>query len=257
MHTRQEGSNVPGSDRPTVLVVDDEENIREAIAFTLRREGFEVLEAATGHEAVEQANHKPDVVLLDIMLPGIDGLEVLRRLRASSNVPVLMLSAKGDEIDRVVGLEIGADDYITKPFAMRELVARIRAIVRRVGMTNDVAAPVPDTPAVRQIGTQITSGELVIDTGSRTVLKSGTDVELNPKEFDLLVYFARHPGVVMSRDALLREVWGYEYRVDTRTVDVHVRWLRTKLENNPAAPQMLLTVRGSGYRYVPSQTGSM
>lgn len=245
-----------GSDRPTVLVVDDEENIREAIAFTLRREGFEVLEAATGHDAVEQATHEPDVIVLDIMLPGIDGLEVLRRVRAVSNVPVLMLSAKGDEIDRVVGLEIGADDYITKPFAMRELVARIRAIVRRVGMSTESPAPTPAPAPVKQIGTRISSGALVIDTGSRTVEKSGEVVELNPKEFDLLAYFARHPGVVMSRDALLREVWGYEYRVDTRTVDVHVRWLRTKLENDPAAPQMLLTVRGSGYRYVPDHSGS-
>lgn len=239
-----------GSDRPTVLVVDDEENIREAIAFTLRREGFEVLEAATGYEAVEQAEHNPDVVILDIMLPGIDGLEVLRRLRTTSNVPVLMLSAKGDEIDRVVGLEIGADDYITKPFAMRELIARIRAIVRRVGMTNEPATQPQSRPAVKQNGTEIQAGSLVIDLAARTVTNNGDLVELNPKEFDLLAYMARHPGVVMSRDALLREVWGYEFRVDTRTIDVHIRWLRTKLEADPAAPQMLVTVRGAGYRFV-------
>lgn len=243
-----------GSDRPTVLVVDDEENIREAIAFTLRREGFEVLEAETGHQAVEQAVHNPDVVVLDIMLPGIDGLEVLRRLRANSNVPVLMLSAKGDEIDRVVGLEIGADDYITKPFAMRELIARIRAIVRRVGMTNEEPPQAPSRAVATSNGSQIRAGNLLIDTAARTVMNGGEAVELNPKEFDLLAYFARHPGVVMSRDALLREVWGYQYRVDTRTVDVHVRWLRTKLEVDPAAPQMLITVRGSGYRFVPNTT---
>ncbi len=244
-----------GSDRPTVLVVDDETNIREAITFTLRREGFDILEAETGLEAVELAKHNPDAVVLDIMLPGIDGLEVLRRLRATSNVPVLMLSAKGDEIDRVVGLEIGADDYITKPFAMRELVARIRAIVRRVGM---IDTPVPQSdpqPATPNTNSQIRTGGLVIDIASQTVTKSGEPVELNPKEFDLLVYFARHPGVVMTRDALLREVWGYEFRVDTRTVDVHVRWLRTKLEADPASPKLLVTVRGSGYRFDPDQSG--
>lgn len=245
-----------GSDRPTVLVVDDETNIREAIAFTLRREGYEILEAETGHEAVELAEQNPDVIVLDIMLPGIDGLEVLRRVRANSNVPVLMLSAKGDEIDRVVGLEIGADDYITKPFAMRELVARIRAIVRRVGMTNEPAPTPPTQPEVTSSGSEIRAGRLVIDTASRIVTDNGEQVELNPKEFDLLAYFARHPGVVMSRDALLREVWGYEFHVDTRTIDVHVRWLRTKLEANPATPKMLLTVRGSGYRFVPDTSGS-
>lgn len=244
------------SDRPTVLVVDDEENIREAIAFTLRREGFEVLEAATGYEAVTQSERNPDVVVLDIMLPGIDGLEVLRRIRASSNVPVLMLSAKGDEIDRVVGLEIGADDYITKPFAMRELIARIRAVVRRVGMSNDLTEPSPQRQNVRQSGTSIVAGSLDIDTATRTVTNRGQQVDLNPKEFDLLSYFARHPGVVMTRDALLREVWGYEYRVDTRTVDVHVRWLRTKLEADPAVPTMLVTVRGAGYRFVPDPSSN-
>lgn len=236
--------------RPTVLIVDDEENIRDAIAFTLKREGFDVLVATTGPEAIDLARQRPDVVLLDIMLPGIDGLEVLRRLRATSNVPVLMLSAKGDEIDRVVGLEIGADDYITKPFAMRELVARVRAVVRRVGMGSSPAPEQPVTPVVVE-GSVLKTGNLVIDLASRTVISNGTHVDLNPKEFDLLVYFARHPGVVMTREALLREVWGYEFRVDTRTVDVHIRWLRLKLEQNPAAPKMLLTVRGSGYRFVP------
>ncbi len=240
------------SQRPTVLVVDDEEDIRDAIAFTLRREGFNVLAAATGHEAIELAQQRPDVVVLDIMLPGIDGLEVLRRLRADSNVPVLMLSAKGDEIDRVVGLEIGADDYITKPFAMRELVARIRAIVRRVEMgTAPVNAERPEVANVTQEGALLRVGSLTIDIASRTVTKGVKDIELNPKEFDLLVYFSRHPGVVMSREALLREVWGYEYHVDTRTVDVHIRWLRLKLEETPATPKMLITVRGSGYRFVP------
>ena len=241
--------------RPTVLVVDDEVNIRDAIAFNLRREGFDVLLAGTGHEAVDRMQQKPDVVLLDIMLPGIDGLEVLRRIRATSNVPVLMISAKGDEIDRVVGLEIGADDYITKPVAMRELIARIRAMVRRMGMIGE-GEPAPPAAPVQSGGPVIRAGALTIDISGRTVRKHEQQVELNPKEFDLLVYFARHPGVVLSRDALLREVWGYEYRVDTRTVDVHVRWLRTKLEDDPAAPEMLLTVRGSGYRFVPDTSAT-
>lgn len=242
------------SRRPTVLIVDDEENIRDAIAFTLRREGFDVLIASTGNEAIDLASQQPDAVLLDIMLPGIDGLEVLRRLRATSNVPVLMLSAKGDEIDRVVGLEIGADDYITKPFAMRELVARIRAIVRRVGMGNTVPETQPAAVAIVE-GSHLQAGNITIDLDSRMVTADGREIELNPKEFDLLVYFAKHPGVVMTREALLREVWGYEYRVDTRTVDVHIRWLRLKLEEFPAEPKMLLTVRGSGYRFVTATNG--
>lgn len=241
--------------RPTVLIVDDEENIRDAIAFTLKREGFDVLVAGTGYEAIDLARHQPDVVLLDIMLPGIDGLEVLRRLRAESNVPVLMLSAKGDEIDRVVGLEIGADDYITKPFAMRELVARVRAIVRRASMAA-TSATERQAPTVVAEGSLLKAGSLVIDLASHTVTADGTPVELNPREFDLLVYMAKHPGVVMTREALLREVWGYEYRVDTRTVDVHIRWLRLKLESTPATPKMLLTVRGSGYKFVPNPAGN-
>lgn len=225
---------------PLVLIVDDEPNIRDAVAFTLKREGFRVLTAATGPEALEQARSKPDVILLDIMLPGMDGLEVLRRLRTTSNVPVLMLSAKGEEVDRVIGLEIGADDYITKPFAMRELVARVRAVVRRVGMQVQSA----------ETG-WIEVGRLSVNTTNRQVKVDDELVELKPKEFDLLLYFTRHPGVVLSRDALLREVWGYDFQIDTRTVDVHIRWLRTKLEVNPAEPRMLITVRGAGYRFVP------
>lgn len=235
----------------TVLVVDDEANIREAIAFTLEREGFRVLAAATGHEAIALAAQMPDVIVLDVMLPGIDGLEVLRRIRAASNVPVLMLSAKGDEIDRVVGLEIGADDYITKPFAMRELVARIRAIVRRVAMKADAELVVPNVPDPAAGWLQV--GRLAINQSHRTVKADGQSIDLKPKEFELLHYFAKHPGVVLSRDALLREVWGYDYHMDTRTVDVHIRWLRTKLERDPAVPTMLMTVRGSGYRFVPEQ----
>lgn len=234
------------ADRATILVVDDEVNIREAIALTLKREGFRVVQAGTGPEAVELAKPDIDVIVLDVMLPGFDGLEVLRRVRATSNTPVLMLSAKGDEIDRIVGLEIGADDYIAKPFAMRELVARIRAICRRISMQSQITTTQADAG-------WIIAGTLSINPSNRIARIGDAVVDLKPKEFDLLQYFMRHPGVVLSRDALLREVWGYDYRMDTRTVDVHIRWLRTKLERDPAAPTMFVTVRGSGYRFVPEQ----
>lgn len=246
------------SGRPTILIVDDEENIRDAIAFNMQREGFDVLIASDGNEGVDLAKkHKPDVVVLDIMLPGIDGLEVLRRIRTESHVPVLMLSAKGDEIDRVVGLEIGADDYITKPFAMRELLARVRAIVRRVEMSR-LPVTVPEVEPVADVPNPnlMQAGSIAIDLAQRVVTDSRRQIDLNPKEFDLLVYFARHPGVVMTREALLREVWGYEYRVDTRTVDVHIRWLRLKFEESPASPKKFITVRGSGYKFVPMPVGS-
>lgn len=240
-----------------VLVVDDEPNIRDTIAVTLRREGFEVTLAETGPEGLEKMEVDPAVVVLDIMLPGLDGLEVCRRIRHSSSVPILLLSARGEEIDRVVGLEIGADDYLTKPFAMRELVARIRAMIRRSQMnTQDrqasSAASDPETGSDRR-NEQVVVGDITIDRARRQATLAGEPLELKPKEFDLLEYFARHPGIVMSREALLREVWGYEYRVDTRTVDVHIRWLRQKLEDDPGTPTRLLTVRGHGYRFMVGQ----
>lgn len=247
---------MPSATQNRVLIVDDEVNIRDAIAFTLRREGFDVLVAGTGPEALERAAQDPDVIVLDIMLPGFDGLEVLRRLRQISNVPVLLLSARSDEIDRVLGLEIGADDYITKPFAMRELVARIRSVLRRMQMAPNGQSAEDTALGVPESGQVLISGSLRIDLARRAAQIGDRELDLKPKEFDLLAYFARHPGVVLSRDALLREVWGYEYRIDTRTVDVHIRWLRKKLEVDPAAPQMLLTVRGSGYRFVPDVQGS-
>lgn len=247
---------MPSATQNRVLIVDDEVNIRDAIAFTLRREGFDVLVAGTGPEALERAAQDPDVIVLDIMLPGFDGLEVLRRLRQISNVPVLLLSARSDEIDRVLGLEIGADDYITKPFAMRELVARIRSVLRRMQMAPNGQSAEDTALWVPESGQVLTSGSLRIDLTRRGAQLGDRELDLKPKEFDLLAYFARHPGVVLSRDALLREVWGYEYRIDTRTVDVHIRWLRKKLEVDPAAPQMLLTVRGSGYRFVPDVRSS-
>lgn len=245
-------AEVPAPER--ILVVDDEPNIRDTIQLTLRREGFDVVLAETGLEALERMVPRPDVVVLDIMLPGLDGLEVLRRIRKDSSVPILLLSARGEEIDRVVGLEIGADDYLTKPFAMRELVARIRALIRRSRMDLEDRQATPVPPVSPEIRTEqpgaFTVGDITIDPASRQASLRGESLDLKSKEYDLLEYFGQHPGVVMTRDALLREVWGYEHRVDTRTVDVHIRWLRQKIEDDPGAPTRLLTVRGHGYRFM-------
>ena len=230
----------------TILVVDDETILRDALTYNLRREGFKVYAAADGVEALQLAKaFPPDAVVLDVMLPGIDGFEVCRALRASSSVPILLLSARGEEIDRVVGLEIGADDYLTKPFAMRELLARVRAMIRRSRMP--MHAPAGVSSVVPADGV-VTVGAIEIDALKRRVTLSGEPVALKPKEFDLLLYLARHPGVVLSRDAVLREVWGYDFPMDTRTVDVHIRWLRQKIEVDPANPRMIETVRGYGYR---------
>lgn len=232
-----------------VLVVDDEQTLVDAIAFNLRREGLEVIVANTGTQALERMSDGPDAVVLDVMIPEIDGFEVCRKIRKTSTVPILFLSARGEEIDRVVGLEIGADDYLVKPFAMRELVARVRAMLRRrkmVAPPGDGGQPVAVGPTGGQL---IHHGDLSIDLARRQVTLAGKLVTLNPKEFDLLAYFARHAGVVMSRTALLREVWGYEHRMDTRTVDVHVSWLRQKLERDPGRPKWFQTVRGHGYRF--------
>jgi len=243
---------------PNVLVVDDEQNIRDAVAYNLRREGIEVTVASNGHEALTRARLlRPDLVVLDIMLPGMDGLEVCRTLRAESTVPILVLSARGEAADRITGLEVGADDYLVKPFTMRELVARVQAMLRRARMLMPMAdqapaAPVPVAAGLKErvLGGVIRAGDLKLDTAKRDVTVGGEVVSLKPKEFDLLLYFARHPGVVLSRDALLREVWGYDFPVDTRTVDVHIRWLRQKIETNPSEPTRIMTVRGLGYRFV-------
>jgi DNA-binding response OmpR family regulator len=232
------------------LIVDDEPTIREMVALNLRREGIEVLLAATGEEALRMvADHRPDVLVLDIMMPGMDGFEVCRRVRDMSTIPILLLSARGEEVDRVVGLEMGADDYLTKPFAMRELVARVRAMLRRVRMTvvEPSAAAISNPSHREQV---VRAGDIEIDVPRRRATVGTVEIALKPKEFDLLLYFARHPGIVLHRDALIREVWGYEYPVDTRTVDVHVRWLRQKIETDPSLPLRIETVRGHGYRLV-------
>lgn len=238
----------------SILVVDDEPALRDTIAYSLRREGFQVSVAADGPSAIASARtFRPDLVLLDVMLPGMDGLQVCRALRAESNVPIIMVSAKVEEVDRVIGLEIGADDYLTKPFAMRELVARVRANLRRVRMTEGEGAAEPSASDTARQSDVVTAGNVTIDAARRQATVGGVPLALKPKEFELLHYLARRPGFVFSREALLRDVWGYDYPVDTRTVDVHIRWLRQKLELDPANPVRIETVRGIGYRFVAEQ----
>jgi DNA-binding response OmpR family regulator len=222
----------------TVLVVDDEPIVREVVATYLRREGYRTLEAADGRAAQALlARQAPALVVLDLMLPGIGGLELCRWIRARSEVPVIMLTARGDEADRIVGLDLGADDYVTKPFSPRELVARVRSVLRRA----------PGASAPRRIE----AGELTIDAGTREVTRAGRPVRLTAKEFDLLWFLAGNPRLVFSRDQLMDRVWGYEAAFDTGTVTVHVRRLREKIEAEPSRPRHVQTVWGVGYRFVP------
>ncbi len=226
-----------------VLVVDDEAVLVDTIRYKLRREGYEVHVAGDGLEGLRLAQAAvPDLVVLDLMLPGLDGLDVCRQLRRESTVPILMLTAKDDEVDKIVGLEVGADDYITKPFSLHELVARIRAMLRRSRMQQAVAAPEAEQP--------IRSGDLEVDLLQRRVLLRGGVLQLKPKEFDLLAYLMQHRGRVLTRDQLLEKVWGYTFVGDSRTVDVHIRWLREKIEDSPSSPRRLETVRRVGYRFV-------
>ncbi len=222
-----------------ILVVEDDRNLLDTLKYNLAREGYEVTTATDGILAVDTARReKPDLLLLDVMLPGMDGFEVCRILRRETNIPILMLTAKAGETDRVVGLEIGADDYLTKPFSVRELLARVRAMLRRARMN----APAPEIPAL------IKAGDIEMDTARHSVTRSGQTLELTPKEYDLLAFLAANKSLVFSREQLLDRVWGYEYAGDTRTVDVHVRWLRQKIEPDPANPTHLITVRGAGYK---------
>jgi DNA-binding response OmpR family regulator len=224
----------------TVLVVEDEETLLFTLAHNLKREGYSVLTAARGDDALKVAReHHPDLIVLDVMLPGVDGIQVCRLLRRDMDVPIIMLTALGGERDRVAGLDIGADDYMAKPFGVRELMARIRALLRRSG-----PRAMPDLgPAL------VLSGDLEIDLERHEVRRHGHVVAMKPKEFDLLLFFAQHPGRVFSREQILDEVWGYDFYGGPRTVDVHVRWLRQKIEPQAAAPARLRTVRGSGYLF--------
>ncbi|MCA1953803.1 MAG: response regulator transcription factor [Anaerolinea sp.] len=233
-----------------ILVVDDEVALQETLAYTLQRQGYEVEVVGDGLSALRAAReHEPDLMILDIMLPGMDGFEVCRVLRQEMNLPILMLTARDDEIDRVVGLEVGADDYLTKPFSMRELLARVKAMLRRVRMIREESeVQQPSTEGTAEAGL-LRFGNLVIDENRHEVRLNGQVVVLRPKEYDLLLFFAQHRRQVLSRELVLERVWGWEYVGDSRTVDVHVRWLREKLEEDPANPTRIVTVRGTGYRF--------
>ena len=242
-----------GSPQSTVLVVDDEQTLRDMLAYNLRREGYRVLTAADGAEAIPLAYaERPDLVILDVMLPGVSGFDVCRAIRRELTVPILMLSAREEEIDKVLGLELGADDYLTKPFGLRELLARVHALIRRTDMLRTAAPASPPATAARSAGPLLVSGDLAIDVARRTVTRAGRQLALKPKEFDLLAFLARHAQQVFSREVLLDRVWGYDFVGGTRTVDVHVRWLRTKIEADPANPAVLETVYGVGYKFGPA-----
>ena len=225
-----------------LLVVEDEGGLLEALRYTLSKEGYAVATATDGLQALQLArSFQPNLVLLDLLLPELDGLEVCRALRRESTIPIIMLTAKVSNVDKVVGLELGADDYVTKPFVLRELLARIRAVLRRAEETppgRPEAAPAP-----------LRSGNLLVDSARHMVTVNETHLSLTPKEFDLLEFLVRHRGMVFTREILLERVWGYDYPGDTRTVDVHIHWLREKLEEDPSNPQRLVTVRGVGYKF--------
>jgi len=228
----------------TILVVEDEPSLQETIAYNLEKQNYNVETVADGRAALEAARRlDPDLILLDIMLPGLDGLEVCRILRSEMTTPILMLTARADEIDRVVGLEIGADDYLTKPFSMRELLARVKAQLRRARLLRDEAAVDPDPQEM------LTSGDLTINATRREATLNGELLALKPKEYELLLFFAQHRGRMLSREFILERVWGWDYVGASRTVDVHVRWLRQKIEPDPGQPTRIITVRGGGYRF--------
>ncbi|MCX5992356.1 MAG: response regulator transcription factor [Chloroflexi bacterium] len=228
-----------------VLVVEDDQTLLDVLKYNFSKEGYDVLTASDGVRALEIArSESPALVILDIMLPKLDGYEVCRILRQEMTVPILMLTAKTEELDKIVGLELGADDYMPKPFSMRELVARVRAILRRAEMIKRETAPAGEAAS-----SSFRSGDLDIDVARHRVSHSGHVIDLPPTEFALLAFLARNCGQVFSRDHLLEKVWGYDYAGDTRTVDVHVRWLRQKIEVDPGHPKHLLTVRGVGYKF--------
>ncbi len=228
---------------PRLLIVDDEATYRDTLASAFQREGFEVMTASDGNTALECfASFQPDVVLLDVMLPGRSGVDVCRELRVQSNVPIIMLSARAGEIDAVVGLEVGADDYVAKPFRLRELIARVRAAIRRVPR---------ETPAVELSDDVIEIGNMRVDVARHEATRNGEVLSLARKEFHLLETLMRHAGRVLPRDVLLRTVWGNDFFGDTKTLDVHVKRLRAKIEDDPNHPIHIVTVRGVGYRYEP------
>ena len=222
-----------------VLVVEDDPNLLETLKYNLKKESYDVVTAVDGEQALGVARkEKPDLIILDIMLPKLSGFEVCRILRKEMTAPILMLTAKADETDKIVGLEIGADDYVTKPFSVRELIARIRAMLRRT--------QIMDTQLHEDRTIRI--GDIQVDISRHQALLQESVLDLTPKEFDLLAFLAKNKGLVFSREQLLEKVWGYDYAGDTRTIDVHIRWLRQKIEADPSNPKYLVTVRGTGYK---------
>jgi DNA-binding response OmpR family regulator len=230
-----------------ILVVEDEPSLQETLQYNLEKQGYSVETIGDGRLAVDAARKfNPDLILLDIMLPGLDGFEICKILRREKNTPIIMLTARDDEIDRVVGLEVGADDYLSKPFSMRELMARVKAQLRRTQVIRDEMNKIQTTD---QAPKSLTFDNLVINLLRREVTNDGEIVTMKPQEYDLLVFFGEHRGQMLSREFILERVWGWEYVGDSRTVDVHVRWLRQKIENDPANPVRIVTVRGGGYRF--------
>ncbi len=226
----------------TVLVVEDEPNLLTALKYTLEQEGYDTLTAVDGESGLRIAQSKsPDLVILDVMLPSLDGFEVCRILRRQSNIPILMLTARGEEVDRVVGLELGADDYVTKPFSMRELLARVRNMLRR-----SFAPVLESSPGDDEI---IRSGNLMIDLASHSITLDDEDLAMKPREFSLISLLAANRGRAFTRDQILERLWGHDYIGDSRTVDVHIRWLREKIEPEPSQPRRIVTIRGVGYRF--------
>lgn len=228
-----------------ILVVEDEPALQETLVYSLQKQGYQVKTALDGENAIHTAREfQPDLIILDIMLPVFDGFEVCRILRQEMNTPILMLTARDDEIDRVIGLELGADDYITKPFSMRELMARVKAQLRRIRLIRE------ERVVENSLGNEkVSFGNLTLDLTRREVLLDDQPISLKPKEFDLLLFLARHRGHVLSRELVLERVWGWDFTGGSRTVDVHIRWLREKIEPDPASPQRIVTVRGAGYRF--------
>lgn len=236
-------------DKKTILIVDDEKTIVDMLVYNLKKEGYNTLEANDGEEAVNIAlNEKPDLVLLDIMLPKMDGLAVCKRIRQSLNIPILMISAKDEEIDKILGLELGADDYITKPFSVRELVARVKANLRKAEVANKQTQESDE----KEDKNVITVGDLSLDLNKFEVRVRGEIMDLTLREFEVIKYLANQPGQVVTREILLEKVWGYEYYGDIRTVDVTVRRIREKIEKDTSNPKILITKRGVGY-YIASK----
>jgi len=229
----------------TILVVEDEPTLQETLKYNLEKAGYEAIVVGNGITALDLARENPpDLILMDIMLPGMDGIDVTRILRHEQSTPIIMLTAKDDEIDRVLGLEIGADDYLTKPFSMRELIARVKAQLRRVRL---VESEIKSRESSQE--GQLEFGNLLIDVSRREIFLDEKMLTLKPKEFELLRYLAIHQGKALSRDLILAEVWGWDYSGGSRSVDVHIRWLREKIETDPSHPKRILTLRGVGYRF--------